>query len=114
MQALKRTVVNAAHWHYERALFWWERYQSCLNDDGLYHPNDIPKVKTALREFRLHMQIADGILSGKRLGRFVSHKVNYDNFADDFELALIQRGNQAKQAFLKEHPECIEFSSTAH
>jgi hypothetical protein len=99
---ISRTHQNTAAWHYGIAAGWYERYLKYLDDDGLMHPNDLRKARWALSNFRLHSQIGDHLMDkGKPVTRRVRpYKPETKLFADDFELALIQRGQTARQAFI--------------
>jgi hypothetical protein len=55
-------MLAVAQWHYDRACEAWDTYQHCLDDQGLFHPDFIPAVKSALNDFHRHIAIGDKLL----------------------------------------------------
>lgn len=88
---------NAASWHYTRAMHYYEKHQALLNERGLLHPNDILQSRYYLSNFRYHTQAGDYLMhiGPKVQRRAIPQEVDTSRFADDFELALIQRGQAA-------------------
>lgn len=91
---------NVAQYHYNLAFQAWDVACHCLNDKGLCHPDFVKTHKSSLSEFRKHVAIGDTLM--RRLGggwpiQSKPKPSDYRLFADDFELALIQRGNNAKK-----------------
>ena len=101
---VSRGKQNVAAWCYGVAIHWWGKYQECCNEQGYYKPADSWRVKRSLSLFRFYSQMGDsllGILPYRVRRRFrpkAPPNVDTSHFADDFEKALIQRGNQAKRA----------------
>lgn len=97
-----------AGWHYNRAIAAYMRYLRMLTPEGLLHPKDLNKAKFSLSVFRRHMRIGDTFMKRPGASYQISIPVytpdpkDVARWPDDFELALIQRGNQAKAAAEKE------------
>lgn len=100
--------LNAAQWHYDKACFHYGQYEKCVNERGLIDPFKLALSKLELSNYRYHTQQGDVLM--RRPGAMdirgrVRNEYKPDTrlFPDDFELALIQRGNSAKKAYEAEH-----------
>ena len=98
---------NIANWWYERAIGVWAEYEKLLDAKGLIHPKQLPAAKHFLRLYRRAIKAGDYFMR-RPGGQLPKHdrvrqpqKGDRRLWADDFELALIQRGLQARKAFLE-------------
>lgn len=129
-KAISRVLVQTADWHYREAYEWYDMYNHCLTEgatfldgdnevpvpDGLIHPDFIYHARRYLAQYLYHVGIADTIMTtGKGVvkGDWLRPKPTQTaGFAEEFEKAVEQRGQIAKQVFEARRRKNVQRTST--